>query len=496
MWHQLIELDSDSEQSLQMQLRAELTRAIVEGSLQPDVPLPSSRELASQLSISRNTVVLAYHRLIDEGYLVSRERQGYFINDTQLEDLPNRRSGPTCLEKDDFPDWDEKVRIEFSGHRNIHKPSDWSTFKYPFVYGQPDPTVFPVADWRECLRQSERVHLIGEESFDYVDQDDETLVEQLRTRVLPRRGIWTSPENILITLGTQNALALTARLLLDPQSTVAIENPGYPDVRNLFQIQTPNVKLCDVDDCGLVVDESLRECDLIYVTPSHQSPTMATMPQPRREALVELAVENDIVIIEDDYEPEANYVDKPQPALKSIDTTGHVIYCGSLSKTLAPGLRLGYLVADQQFIKHARMLRRLHMRHPPPLMQNTVALFLQLGHYDSHIRRMHQVYRKRWELMGEALEKFLPGSTHISEFGGSAYWICGPSSLNARKLTEVCARHGIIIEPGDVHFGHDDPPLNFFRLGFSSIANERIEPGIEKIASLMNELCTDQSIDG
>ncbi len=488
MWHQLINLDSNGQQSLQMQLRTEMTRAILDGRVSLDVALPSNRDLAKQLSVSRNTVVLAYQKLIDDGYLINKERQGYFVNPSIVESTPI--AAPLRATSSDVaaPDWSRKIRIDLANQRNIKKPGNWSSFEYPFVYGQSDPSLFPIADWRECLRESHSHYLIGEESFDYVDQDDSVLVEELCSRVLPRRGIWTTPDNILITMGTQNALFLTAHLLLDRDSKITLENPGYPDIRNLIQLQTQNIHLQDVDYSGMLVDNTLNDSDVVYVTPSHQSPTMATMPLDRREDLLQLAVENDFVVIEDDYEPESNYVREPLPALKSIDSSDRVIYCGSFSKSLAPGLRLGYLVANEQFIKQARMLRRLHLRHPPPLMQRTVALFLQLGHYDSHVRRLHQVYRQRWEIMGEALERYLPGSTEIPEFGGSAYWICGPQSLDSRKLAASCAQLGILIEPGDVHFGQVDPPLNFFRLGLTSIKNDKIDTGIRKISECLASL--------
>ena len=465
-------------------MRRELTSAIIDGHISPELPLPSSRDLAQQLSVSRNTVVLAYQRLIDEGYLISRERQGYFVNSIILKSRPEHRVSNNSLESK-RPEWLKRYKFNLSVQRNIQKPLNWQKYQFPFIYGQSDPSLFPIADWRECLRQSQSISVITSGNFDYVDQDDEMLVEELCVRVLPRRGIWTKPQNLLVTIGAQNALFLTAHLLLKKDSVVGIENPGYPDARNIFSVESNSLKFLDVDEFGLVIDESVNQCEYIYVTPNHQSPTTVTMSIDRRLQLLKNANENDFIIIEDDYESEANYVHDAIPALKSMDKGDRVIYCGSVSKTLAPGLRLGFLVADEEFIKHARMLRRLLLRHPPALIQRTVALFLQLGHYDSHINRLNQVYKNRWELMGESLEKYLPNSTNIPEFGGSAFWVKGPDNLDANRLAEECRNHSILIEPGDVHFSMDTLPLNYFRLGFSSIPNDRVNVGIKKIAEFL-----------
>ena len=212
------------------------------------------------------------------------------------------------------------------------------------------------------------------------------------------------------------------------------------------------------------------------------------MPLDRRKALLEKAKLHDLIIIEDDYESEANYIHQANPSLKSLDKDNRVIYCGSLSKSLAPGLRLGFLVADSELIRQARMLRRLLLRHPPALIQRTVALFLQLGHYDSHINRFNQVLKRRWEQMCLALVQNLPDSTNIPEFGGTAFWVRGHEACNARLLAQICARQSILIEPGDVHFGQDQPPMNYFRLGFSSISEERIKDGITLIRKTMSRM--------
>lgn len=243
-----------------------------------------------------------------------------------------------------------------------------------------------------------------------------------------------------------------------------------------------------VDQKGMALDERLNGCDYVYVTPSHQSPTTVTMSLERRHALLERAKQSDFVLIEDDYESELNYMGKPSPALKSFDQGNRVIYVSSLSKTLSPGVRFGFMVAAPELIREARALRRLMVRHPATNNQRAVALFLAQGHHDALIQRLRSAYKERWQAMADALDRHLPDSSRKPTFGGTSYWVKGPDGLDAGELARRAKECSILIEPGDVHFMSEPAPLNYFRLGFSSIALDRIEPGIRKIAELIRQM--------
>jgi len=314
------------------------------------------------------------------------------------------------------------------------------------------------------------------------------LVEQIRRRILPRRGIMAADDEILVTMGAQNALYLMTELLVGKSTRVIMEDPGYPDVRNMLRAASDNVTLSPVDDKGLVVNDKLNSADIVFVTPSHQFPTTVTMPLERRMELLKKANEKDFVIIEDDYEFETNYVNEPCPALKSLDDNGRVVYIGSLSKTLFPGLRLGFMVGPKDLIAEARALRRMMFRHPPNNNQRAAALFLSLGHHDTLVRRLHKAYRTRWEIMGKALADHLPMSARNPSFGGTAYWVKGPARLDSVKLQKTAMVKSIFMEPGSINFGTAKPPQNYFRLAFSSIDEKRIEPGIEILAQLIRDL--------
>jgi GntR family transcriptional regulator/MocR family aminotransferase len=471
--------------SIQASIREMLVSVILNEQLPSDRPLPSCRELARRLGVSRNTVVLAYQGLVDDGFIIARLRSGYYVNPDILENPPQQPAEPTGTPVGE-PDWEVLFRVRPGAQPNIEKPANWQSYPYPFVYGQIDPGLFPIAAWRECTRQALGLKGIGQWTADSYLLDDPDLVEQIRTRVLPRRGIWVSPDEILVTLGAQNALYLLASLFVLPESIVAMEEPGYPDVRNIFALKTQNIKPIPVDDGGLPVDERLDGCDMVYVTPSHQFPTTVTMPAARRQALLTRAAEANFLVVEDDYEFETNYIGRPTPALKSMDEAGRVIYVGSLSKTLFPGLRLGYLVGSKAMVAEARALRRLMMRHAPNNNQRTTALFLSLGHHDALVRRLHRVYRARWQAMDDALTRQLPESARAPNFGGTSVWVRGPEGMDAAELAEQALEDGIVIEPGHVNFTAGSGPRNFFRLGFSAIPEERIEPGIRLLAELIH----------
>lgn len=488
MWRELFRLSPSSDRNLQRQLREQLVAAILDGHLPIDHALPSSRELARQLGVARNTVVLAYQHLVDEGFLIARQRRGYFVNRDMLR-------GRVAADRGDIEspapkraaaiDWPSRYRFVPSRQRNIHKPANWEQFQYPFVYGQPDPALIPVADWRDCARQALSVGSIRESARDRVDADDPLLVEQIQTRLLTRRGIWVSTDEILVTLGAQHALYLLASLLVSERDTVGIEDPGYPDARNIFLRHTSRVVCLPVDESGVRVDDAMAACDYVYVTPSHQAPTTVTLASDRRAMLLDQAAADDFLIIEDDYEAETNFASEPTPALKASDRGGRVIYIGSLSKTLAPGLRVGFMVGPPDLIREARALRRLMVRHPPSNNQRMVALFLSLGHHDALINRLTQSYGERWQAMADSLERHLPETHAMPAFGGTSVWVRGPRGLDCNELYERALTRSILIERGNVYFCSSRPPGNYFRLGYSSIPVDRIEPGIRELAALV-----------
>jgi GntR family transcriptional regulator/MocR family aminotransferase len=484
LWRQLLSLQPASTVTLQVQLRARLIAAIGGGNLPPSRPLPSSRALAEQLGIARNTVMIVYQQLADDGYLIARRRQGYYPNPAVIAARPHVVA-PDELAPAGSPDWANRMKRQPSLQRNISKVADWEQYEFPFIYGQLDKTLFPAAEWRASCQQV----LFGAEALDWAKdrytRDDPGLIEQIRDKVLPLRGIWATDDEILVTIGAQQALYLLADLLVDGSITVGIENPGYPDARNIFAHRTTLLRALPLDEHGLCVADRLSGCQFVYSTPSHQAPTTVTMPLARRLELLRRAESDDFVIIEDDYETEVSFSGLPNPALKSLDRSNRVIYVGSLSKSLAPGLRLGYIVAPAPLIAELRALRRLMIRHPTAFIERSFAQFLALGYFDAFNRRLAAAYRERAAAMADALARHMPAVRHPPVIGGSSFWIEGPRWLDSRRLADEARAERVLIEPGDVHFAQDSQPLNYFRLGFSSIGLAAIAEGIRRLGGLL-----------
>ena len=496
--HIIITLDHASDISLQAQIRQSVVEAILARAILPGDKLPSSRALASQLKVSRNTVILAYQALVDTGYLQPRERSGYMVSEdapvSQLSHLASDRleAGGAA---DSVIDWDSKLVQSCTDIHPVQKPLNWREYPYPFIYGQVDNELFPMSEWRDCARQALGMRNFGTMVGDFGMNDDPMLVNYICSRSLPRRGIKARPEQILVTLGAQNALYLVAQLIVDAQKRVVIESPAYPDLRDILRQRTSHITELPVDDGGLVLDEEvLRKSDSVFITPSHQCPTTCTMPASRRRALLDLASQHDLLIIEDDYEFEMNFLEAATPALKSQDDEGRVIYVGSLSKSVFPGLRLGYLVAPEGLIAEARALRHLILRHPPGHAQRTLAYFMALGHYDAQIRRLRRHLAGRRAALQSAMDDHGLFTQTASHFGGTSFWVNGPDWLNAGDLAVRARDQGVLIEPGDVFFQPDKPPLNYFRLSYSAISTDRIADGVARLAAVIDGMKAERQV--
>ncbi|MGA7586687.1 MAG: PLP-dependent aminotransferase family protein [Rouxiella badensis] len=483
-------LDSKSHGSLQSKLREKISEAIACGDFEEGQTLPATRTMAEQLKISRNTVTLVYEELAAEGILISAQRRGFYVAPDAMSRLPQSRpmaQSPASV------DWDSKLVINPAEMEHITHPHDWRTKKYTFMYGQHDRWIFPISSWRKCSRDSLSLHDMYDWTVDYVDEDDPVLLDAFRRRVLPRRGFSAGTQEVLVTVGAQHALFLAIQCLIRPGMVVGIEDPSYPDVRNLMIFHGAVLRPLPVDEDGLIISEALRGCDILYVTPSHQSPTTVTLSPSRRRQLLQMAKDYDFIIIEDDYDTESRFGRYPSSALKSIDTDGRVVYVTSLSKLLSPGLRVGFLVGPAPFIRQARALRRMSIRHPAANNQRTIALFLKGGYYESLLKRFHEEYALRWRTLQEALRQFIPCAEVANSEGGSSVWLRLPAEINTRELSKRAYARDVYIQPGESYFlplsnSTQTRPTNYMRIGFSSIKVEDIAEGIAIVGGVVDEM--------
>lgn len=489
----LIYLDPESTMNLQNQIRQKLVDGILNGSFPPGMKLPSSRKLAKQLAVARNTVVASYQQLISDGYLVSRQRSGIFVNEEILETRIGHSGEGSLAAQAESAAWSQRIKSMPARWREVHDQPNWRHYPYPFIDGKFDATLFPLAEWREASRLALSVADVNEWATGRGDTDDPKLIDEIRTKILTRRGIQVGSDEILITMGTQNSLFIISQMLADPSTTVAVEEPGNFEFRNLLNLRGARVISQAVDDGGLVVDEGLHEINAAYVTPSHQIPTAVSMPLDRRRALIQSAAEHDFLIVEDDYECETSYMDHPLPALRSMDREGRVIYVASLSKALAPAVRLGFIVANPDFIRRARHLRRKILNHPPLNNQRTVAYFLSLGHYDALMLRLGRVFRERRTALQRALNNVRGVPMEISpEVGGTTYWVRTPKDFDVANLAREAEKHGILIEPVEYYYANRENAENCFRMGVTSLGADKIRPGVEHLVGLIRDLVKGQ----
>jgi GntR family transcriptional regulator/MocR family aminotransferase len=487
IWVKLFPRFANSSTSLQGRIKEMMIQSILMGLIPADTKVPPSRSLAKVLGVSRNTVSLALQVLVDKGFLIARPRSGLFVNREILLGQASKSIAVEPLLKD--MRWSDRFVSGSKHQRQISKPEDWQDYRYPFIYGQFDPTLLPLKDWRTCTQQTLLAPAAKNWSQDYIDRDFEPLVDQIQHRLLPARGIIANRDEILLTAGAQMACYLLANVLLDRKTVVGIEDPGYPDARNNFSLRSEQVLPLPVDDDGLIASRSVGQCSYVYVTPSHQCPTTVTMSLKRRQHILDLARRKDVVLFEDDHESELNFWGKPLPALKSLDTDGRVIYLGSLSKTLAHGLRIGFIVGPRELIRELRVLRRLIMRHPSTNNAHTASLFIAQGHHDAFIRKLNVTYRERREILVQSFNDWLPHFSITPSFGGSGAWVTGPEGLDCRELVQKCAERRILIEPGDIFFSKSSMAAQaHFRLGYSAIPANQIRPGIAELAEICQSM--------
>lgn len=495
-WASLFELPDQPALTLQRRLRLAVVQAILDRRLPLGAPLPSSRELAKLLGLSRNTVTTAYEQLADEGFIESRPRSGVFVTMNARATDP-QASDPLVGSRGAFgfpPDWSARVLRSLTHERTLSKPDQWRAYPYPFIYGTFDPQLFPTEAFRECcVRSLARSHL-PDWTPDFEVDDIPELIEEIRLRLLPKRGVFALKEDILVTLGAQNAYYLLAEALFDENQRVGLEEPGHPHARNSFCLRRPKWVLAPVDEQGLVVD-ALPPVDYLFVTPSHQSPTTATLSLERRQLLLRKAGLEDFVVIEDDYETENLYEGTPLPALKSLDKTGRVIYVGSVSKSLSPALRLGFIVAPRALIAELRLLRHAQMRHPSAFLQHVYTLFLSQGYNDAHARRVDQAMKERVTLLAQALREHLPDFEFLMPSGGASVWVRAPAWVDSGELELIARKHGVLIEAGDVFFVRPPYPCPFFRLRLSSIGAEKIPDGVKSLAMAVAELAQARGVN-
>ncbi len=440
-------IDRKSGENLQIQIFRGIQQLIIDGVLKSGVILPSFREMAAQLKVSKNTVILSYERLICEGYLVTKPGVGTYVSPHLPEQsllITQRR--PTKQEKAE----QMARRHPLLFHGRLHRifPRKASKPCIDFIVGRPDAATFPARIWKRILDQKIEHGHAGMTQY-----NDPAGLPELREAIAdhlgPARGINVSPEQIIIVGGIQEALSLISRLLVGSETSVAIESPCYQGAAYVFRAARAQITPVPVDQAGLDV-EQLPEgpVSLIYVTPSHQYPLGSTLSLERRFKLLEWAWTSGAYIIEDDYDSDFRYRGSPLFALAGLDRHESVIYLGTFSKSIGAGIRTGYIVAPSALVEPLTTLKGLLNNGNPWLEQAVLAEFIASGGFNRHLRKIRQVYlRRQAALIGAIREEFGEADVTGTDCGMHLIWTLPSGGMNAQELRERALQKGVGIYP-------------------------------------------------
>jgi GntR family transcriptional regulator / MocR family aminotransferase len=382
-------------------LHGQLRAAILAGRLQPGLRLPSTRSLADACGVSRNTAMAAYDLLLSEGYLAARQGAGTYVADV-LPDLTSRR---VPRERRQSASSDSRLNPFWKGSTSLVDLPRPEPVRFDFRLGVPDIGHLPMDVWRRLSSRALRGYSKGPVSYDH-SHGRPVLREAIARYVSFARAVACQADDITVTAGAQQAFDLLARILVTPGRTVvAVENPGYPPVRAALAAAGAKLVPVPVDAEGLVVERLPANAGVVCVTPSHQFPLGSAMSARRRAALLEFAHARNAVVIEDDYDAEFRFGERPLDALQTLDRTESVFYVGTFSKSLFPALRLGFAVAPPWARRALGAAKRCADSHSSPLMQEALAAFITEGHLARHVRRMRRIYGARRQVLLRGLQE-------------------------------------------------------------------------------------------
>lgn len=485
------QFNSKANAPLYQQLYTHMRAAILSGELKGGMKLPSSRTLADELGVSRNTVQYAYRQLAVEGYLESAQGSGTFITRV-LPDLllsaPKGTISKIISAQAREPQFSAHVRIQLEATPMPEAlPQPNQTRPRPFRADVPALDVFPYDLWRRlAVRQVRR---IPQSAFMYQDSAGyRPLREAIAAHVTVSRQVHCVPDQVMIVPGSQGALDLAARMLINSEDSVWMEDPGYPGARGAFLGAGAHVVPVPIDDEGLVVDVGVArapEGRLVYVTPSHQFPLGVTMSLSRRLALLDWAKRVNAYVIEDDYDSEFRFSGRPLAALQGLDDADRVIYVGTFSKVLFPSIRIGYMILPPSLIEPFLKVRRLVDIHSPMLEQAVLADFMIEGHFRRHLRRMRTLYAERRRTLLEA-DNGLPLELHSPEAGIHCVgWL--PAGMDDVALAGKAAEYDLNLTPVS-SFSIESISRKGFLLGYGGYTVQEIKDGVRRLRALFRSI--------
>jgi GntR family transcriptional regulator/MocR family aminotransferase len=473
------ELSRGETNALFVQIARAIAADIRRGRLASSARLPGSRELGKRLGAHRNTVLAAYAELEQEGWIRSEPARGTFVAEVLPEQRPRRFKAP------------EPPRLRPLELAPLTLPEAGVVPKgaLPLLAGMPDSRLMPCAElaraYRRALRRDAR-------TLDYGSPfGDAKLVSALAELLGPTRGVVPGERELVVTRGSQMALHLAARALCRPGDVVAVEAFGYPPAWEGFRLAGAELAAVPLDRAGLKLDalEHLAKTTrlrAVYVTPHHQYPTTVTMTAPRRLALLALAERYGFLILEDDYDHEFHWAGRPVLPLASADPGRMVVYVGTLSKVLAPGIRIGYLVARREIAERVAKLRTFLDRQGDHAVERAVAELIEDGELERHAKRASRAYLQRRETLVECLQREFGESMRFElPAGGLALWVRARLSIGVERFAELAAARGVVIQSAR-RFAFDGRAREFLRLGFPALEPAEIRRAVRTLAAIVS----------
>ena len=487
-----IPLDREDETPIYKQIELFFRKGILSGSLKPGMRLPASRALGADLGVNRLTIEKAYGELEANGLVYSKIGSGTYISPQHdFEDAPFNENGKirlpvwqeTVVQQKEIPaSTDEDLALLQAGHPD---PISFST-------GIGDVNLFPVEDFRKVLQQVLRRD--GMTALDYGERAGYQPLRETIAQILASQGLHTRPEHILITGGSQQAIALVSQILLKAGDTVLVEKPTYGGALNLFRALGANIVDIPVDENGMQVERvekmlKIHHPNMIYTIPNFQNPTGVCMSGQRRRQLITLADQYNVPILEDDFVGDLRYEGFGIPALKALDPGGRVIYISTFSKMVMPGLRMGYIVTEGPLLQKLVDWKVITDLASSSLIQRALQAYVTVGRYQSHLRKAVQMYGKRCEVMIRSINKYMPVDVRFTRpQGGLFIWLTLPDGVDAESLFELACRNGVSFTPGAAFYQQMKDGKQYLRINFVAQSPERIEMGIQRLAACIRQL--------
>ncbi len=485
----IIKLDRKLKTPLYIQIKNEIKKMILSGKLKAHEKLPPTREFARSLNIGRNTVVRSYSLLEAEGMVYSKTGKGTFINPRVIKNTGVKRINKYTnydLDKILSTSWKRielSLNFDYNNHLLIKK-----NIKINFNSPEPDKDIIPIDKFKDSLINA--IKRYGSKIFSSLKPEGFEPFREYLSNYMIKRGIFTSPECILITSGIQQGLSLIAKLLLDPGDTVVLEDLTYPGALSVFRSMQTHCIGIPTDKNGLnteILHKILkrRKIKLLYTIPTYHNPLGIVQSLERRKKLLELSREFGFIIIEDDYAHELSFTGSEEIPIKSFDSSENVFYLGSFSETLFPGIRLSWIIAPENIINKLSYLKYSSDLYTNLILQAAVLDFMEKGYFDKHIKKLNNILAKRNETINYAITRYFPQNIKSTNIKGGPYrWIDLPSEIDSLELLSKCKNEGVLFAP-DRLFAVDEWNKNGFRIKFSNTNRDTIWKGIEIIGNIL-----------